>query len=66
MLLGTAVSTWLAVRAQAERERAVTAEAQARDERDHAEKSRALADRNFQKARAAVENYLQKVAITLT
>ena len=61
LLLGTAVSTWLAVRAQAARKRAVTAEALARDERDHAEKARALADRNFQKARAAVENYLQKV-----
>jgi serine/threonine protein kinase len=61
LLLGTAASTWLAVRAQAARNRAVTAEARARDERDHAEKARALANRNFQKARAAVENYLQKV-----
>ena len=61
LLLATAVSAWLAVRAQAARNRAVTAEASARDERDHAENARALADRNFQKARAAVENYLQKV-----
>jgi len=62
LLLGTGVSIWLAVSAEAERERAVVAETQARDERDQADKARALADRNFQKARAAVENYLQKVA----
>ena len=61
LLLGTAVSIWLAVRAQAARNRAVIAETLARDDRDLAEKARALANRNFQKARAAVENYLQKV-----
>jgi serine/threonine protein kinase/tetratricopeptide (TPR) repeat protein len=61
LLLGTAVSIWLALRAQEQRQRAVVAEARARDERDQAEKARALADRNFQKARTAVEDYLQKV-----
>ena len=40
LLLGTAVSTWLAVRAQVARKRAVTAEARARDERDHADEAR--------------------------
>ena len=62
LLLGAAISTGLAFKAWAERERAIAAEAQARDERDQAKQARALADRNFQKARDAVENYLQKVA----
>jgi serine/threonine protein kinase len=61
LILGTVASAWLAANAQAARERAVAAEARARDERDHAQSAQALADRNFQKARAAVENYLQKV-----
>jgi serine/threonine protein kinase len=45
-----------------ERDRALAAEQVAQAERDRAEAARALADRNFQKARTAVEDYLQKVA----
>jgi serine/threonine protein kinase/tetratricopeptide (TPR) repeat protein len=41
--------------------RATRAEAAARAERDAADAARARADRNFQKARAAVEDYLQNV-----
>jgi serine/threonine protein kinase/tetratricopeptide (TPR) repeat protein len=52
---GVIGTTWQAVRAR-------QAEAAARAEWDRAEAARARADRNFQKARAAVENYLQKVA----
>src|SRR5262249_30533781 len=49
-------------RIRRERDRAMVAEQVAREERDRAEAARALADRNFQQARAAVEDYLQKVA----
>jgi serine/threonine protein kinase/tetratricopeptide (TPR) repeat protein len=52
---GVIGTTWQAVRAK-------QAEAEARAVRDAAEAARALAERNFQKARSAVEDYLQKVA----
>jgi len=68
LLLGVAVSTWQAIRATRAEQLAVMARdaeaaerLEAEQQRDKAQAARALADRNFQTARKAVEDYLQKV-----
>jgi serine/threonine protein kinase/Tfp pilus assembly protein PilF len=55
LVVGTAISTWQAVRAEVAR----TAEAQQRNE---AEKQRALAEENYEKARKAVDDYFNTVS----
>src|SRR5262245_54387082 len=61
LMIGIAVSAGFAVRAARAEETAIAARDIAQAERDKAQAARALADRNLQTARKAVEDYLQKV-----
>jgi serine/threonine protein kinase/tetratricopeptide (TPR) repeat protein len=61
LLLGALFSAFQAWRARAAEQKALENEAQANRERDEAVAQRQRADRNYQLARQAVENYLSKV-----
>ncbi len=61
LVLGTLFSVFQAWRARAAEQQAIEKEAQASRERDEAVAQRQRADRNYNLARQAVENYLGKV-----
>jgi hypothetical protein len=61
LVLGTLFSVFQAWRARAAEQQAIEKEAQASRERDEAVAQRQRADRNYELARQAVENYLGKV-----